>query len=431
MRRPLLAVLVLIALLVAGSGHAATRTYSTGTIHAPIPDGGTVERSIAVSDTGPVSHVDVAVRIAHPRDSDLTLTLVSPRGTEVPLSVRRGGDGASYGSGAHGCHGQLAVFEDGWGSLAAAKAPLVGAFSPERPLSRLSGEEARGRWTLRVADDAPGAAGTLFCWQLDLSRNVVEHVSARSGAVSADLSYRESNFAYRDVHVTVRRAGRIALSAPLSRFACKSCPSSGFNAVAGDPLTIRDLDGDGEPEVLVDVYTGGAHCCLYTAILRHLDGTYRGSVAFWGNPGYSLERLDERPGVELVSSDDSFAYAFTSYAASAEPVQIWRYERGKLSDITSGFPSIVRRDADDLWREYLDVRQQHQDVRGVLAAWLADEYRLGLADEGWKKVEAAQARGELSAPRVDPLWPAGRKYLDTLRRFLVKRGYTRVVPGKS
>jgi hypothetical protein len=31
---------------------------------------------------------------------------------------------------------------------------------------------------------------------------------------------------------------------------------------------VRDLDGDGEPEVLVDFYWGGVHCCFYTDVYR-------------------------------------------------------------------------------------------------------------------------------------------------------------------
>ena len=120
----------------------------------------------------------------------------------------------------------LAVFDDGFDSLEGAKAPLVGAYAPEQRLSRLDGEQARGRWKLRIAADNPDGVAALRCWQLDLSRDVVQHVTAKGGAVSADLSYRESNFDYRDVNVTVRRDSRVALRAPLSRFACHGCPSS-------------------------------------------------------------------------------------------------------------------------------------------------------------------------------------------------------------
>ena len=92
--------------------------------------------------------------------------------------------------------------------------------------------------------------------------------------------------------------------------------------------------------------------------------------------------------------------------------------------MTNGFPWLVRREAASLWAEYRKDRgQPGADMRGVLAAWLADEYRLGRAAEGWAQIDAAYRRGELSSPRVDLLWPAGRKYLRALRAFLVKTGY--------
>ena len=34
-------------------------------------------------------------------------------------------------------------------------------------------------------------------------------------------------------------------------------------------VDVRDLDGDGEPEVLVKLYSGGANCCLSSLIFRY------------------------------------------------------------------------------------------------------------------------------------------------------------------
>lgn len=419
-------VLLLGLLAFAGAAPAATHTYSSHQLYAAIPDGGTLARSIQVPDAGPVSFVAVGVRIVHPRDSDLTITIVSPRGTEVPLSMQRGGDGANFGSGAKGCSGELTWFEsDALDPIATGGPPFSGEFKPERPLTALNGQEARGSWTLRVADSTPGAGGTLLCWQLELSRNVVEHDRLTRGAVSADLSFRESNSSYRDLRITIRRHGRPALSAPMSRFACRGCPVSGFNTIFDRPLTIRDLDGDGEPEVLVDLFTGGAHCCFYTVILRYDGTTYRGTTQDWGNVGYELADLDRDGIPELVSGDDRFAYEFTAFAFSRDPVQIWHDDHGALRDVTSRFPAAARGDAAHLWSEYLGLRKDGTDVRGVLAAWLADECRLGRASEGWAAIRGALDRGELSVPRVDAVWPAGRRYLDALRRFLVKTGYAR------
>jgi len=408
------------------SAPAATHTYSSGRLHAAIPDGGTLVKTIDVPDRGPVSFVAVGVRIQHPRDSDLAITLVSPAGTDVPLVTHEGGDGADFGSDAKTCEGVLAWFEsDAFDPVSTQKAPFAGEQRPEQPLNKLYGEQASGRWSLRIDDGAAGAAGTLLCWQLELSRNVVSHERASHGGVSADLSFRERNSAYGNLRIAIRRKGVLTLAAPMSRFACRNCAVSGFDTLFEHPVTIRDLDGDGEPEVLVDLYTGGAHCCFWTAILHYDGRTYRGNAVFWGDPGYELRDLNHDGRPELVTADDRFAYEFTSYAQSVLPILIRRYDHGKLTDVTNEYPALIRHEAASLWAEYLkDHRQPDADMRGLLAGWLADEYRLGRGAEGWEQIQAAFRRGELSAPRVDTLWPAGKKYLSALRSFLARAGYS-------
>jgi subtilisin-like proprotein convertase family protein len=421
-----LAALVPLALALAVGSPAATQTYTSHQLHAAIPDGGSLVRSLQVPDSGPVSFVAVGVRITHPHVADLTLTLISPAGRKVVLGRHEGGNGANYGSGAKGCSGNLSWFEsDALDAVSAQDAPFAGEQRPEQPLTSLYGQEARGRWSLQVDDGTPGAAGTLLCWQLELARNVVSHVRVAHSRVAADLSFRETNNRYNDLRITVRRDGKRALKTSVARLSCKECLVGGFDTITSpEPLTIRDLDGDGEPEVLVDLFTGGAHCCYYTVILRYDGRTYRGKVVLWGDPSYGLRDLDHDGRPEFVTADDRFAYEFTSYAGSVLPIQVRAYDHGVLTDVTSRFPALVRAEANDLRRQYLQYRGNRQDdLRGLLAAWVADEYRLGLGEEAMKQVEAAYRRGELSAPRVDPLWPAGRKYIKALQAFLVKNGY--------
>jgi len=425
-RLGLVALALLVPLALAAGSPAATQTYTSHQLHMPIPDGGALVRALQVPDAGPVSFLAVGVRITHPHVADLTLTLVSPGGRKVVLSRHEGVGGANYGSGPKGCSGNLAWFEsDALDPVSTQDAPFAGEQRPEQPLTSLYGQEARGRWSLQVDDGTPGAAGTLLCWQLELARNVVSHVRVARGRVAADLSFRETNSRYSDLRITVHRDGRRVFTSSIARLSCKDCLVAGIDTItASDPLTIRDLDGDGEPEVLVDLYTGGAHCCFYTVILRFDGRSYRGSVAFWGDPGHDLRDLDRDGRPEFVTADDRFAYEFTSYAASFLPIQVRSYDHGTLTDVTSRFPALVRADAAYLWGEYQSGRKNREnDMRGALAAWLADEYRLGRAEQGWKQIEAAYRRGELSAPRVDPIWPAGRKYVHALRAFLVKTGY--------
>jgi subtilisin-like proprotein convertase family protein len=423
MYRPLLLLLALLGVGVhAATSGAATKTYSTGTIAAPIPAGGTLERTLNVPDAGPVSFVRVSLRIEHPRASELSVTLVSPEGISIPLAVHRGGTGADLGEGERGCGGQLAVFEDGDAApSSAAEAPFVdGPYRPEEPFSNLNGSEARGRWTLRVADDPGGHAGTLLCWEMDVSRDVVQTVQRERGFVRATLAYRERDFEIYDARLKIVRGGRAALDVPLGRYGCGSCPS--WRPLQ---LYVRDLDG-GEPEVIFDGYTGGAHCCVYSDVYRYDADrrAYRLTRHLWGNYGYGFADYDGDGRPELQANDERFLYQFTAYVYSAAPIQIWHYDAGRLVDVTRKFPRVVARQAADLWRTYLGERDDPDgDVRGVLAAYLADEYLLGRGPQGLKQAEAAVKRGDAGRGKMLYGTPADGSYLKALLAFLKKTGY--------
>jgi hypothetical protein len=237
--------------------------------------------------------------------------------------------------------------------------------------------------------------------------------------VRAQLTVTERDGVVRDVRLRIVRLGRVRLDAKLPRLGCPDCP--GWRVVGR--TVVRDLDGDGESEVVVDVYTGGAHCCTHSLLYRWRSRgeRYERSAAAWGNQGYRLVDLDGDGRPELSSRDDRFAARFTAYAASASPIRIWRYDRGRLLDVTRTFPREVERDAALLWRDYLRVRRT--EARGLLAAWLADQALLGRADDGWRRLEEANRRGELGRGATVDGYPAGRRYLAGLRSFLRRAGY--------
>lgn len=413
--------------LAAAPAEAATRTYSSRTIARSLADAATTEVGLRVADAGPVSKVRVFVRLDHPATSELTVSLVSPSGVSVPLIARRG-TGSNLGSGA-GCGGRLTGFEDDGTELAEGSSPFLDEpWAPERPFARFQGEEARGTWRLRIEDAEPGGRGTLRCWKLELSRAVVETKRASRGRVTAELSFVERSFQYEQLRLRIRRAGATLVDAPLARLNCDGCPNRGFLLAGERPLTVSDLDADGEPEVLLDLYTGGAHCCSYSLIFRHRreGSTYGRIAAYWGNVGYRLVDHDRDGRPELASFDDRFAYAFVAYAFTAEPVRLWHYEHGRLLDVTRAFPAVARRAADDLWRDYLLARRDPEpEVRGILAAYLADSYLIGREELALRRIGAALARGELGTGRSKGGFPAGRAYLGKLRLFMRRTGYAR------
>jgi hypothetical protein len=185
---------------------------------------------------------------------------------------------------------------------------------------------------------------------------------------------------------------------------------------------VRDLDGDREPEVLVDLYSGGAHCCWYTDVYRYVrrSRSYRPTIGFWGNVVPTLVDLngDRRP--EFRTADDRFAYVFTSFAGSVFPIRIFRFDHGRFLDVTRRFPQLVRRDAARLYALYRSERRRPDaDVAGVLPAWLAEEYLLGRGPSGWPVLRRAVRRGEIG-PYSRP-----RTYLRKVRFFLRRTGYIR------
>jgi subtilisin-like proprotein convertase family protein len=420
MRRLFVSAAVLFA-VTAVPAPAATKTYSTGNIDVPI--GASLDRSLTVPDRGPVSFVRVSFRISTPDTSALAISLVSPRGTEVPLVVKAGA-GADFGSDDKDCGGLQTVLDsdETSNSIAAATPPFTdGPYRPAGNLASLYGEDARGRWTLRIAK-SDGTVARLNCFTLDISRDVPQALSAHSRAVKATVTYTERDFLYEKLRVTVVRAGRKVLDVPIQQAGCSGA-CEGSRPV---DIRVRDLDG-GEPEVLLDLYTGGAHCCSVTLILRWDAAArrYRSTLGYWGNYGRRLVDLDGDGLPEFVASDERFVYTFTAYVFSAAPIQIWSYRAGKLLDVTRRYPKQIEKHATSIGRWFLTRRKPEKDtdLRSYVAAYVADQYLLGRPDAAIRALEGAHRHGLLYSGRTYLGWPAGTAFVAELMRHLKKWGY--------
>jgi hypothetical protein len=273
------------------------------------------------------------------------------------------------------------------------------------------------------------AAGVLFCVLPGTAsaRDVTQ--TAQAGDVRATLTYRVVKNVYSQVRLRIVRAGHGLVDDRLREVTCgKGCASwaPGFGAHAG-PVRVRDLDADGEPEVLLDLYSGGAHCCALTAFYRY-DGNsaiYRRSVWDFHDSGYRLVDLDADGRPELSGYDDRFAYVFAPYAFSLAPRQIWQWQAGELAEVTRNFLDSVRTDARQALAIYNRSRQKgdRMAIRGALAAWAADQCLLGRSQQAWQRLEAAHKAGELGKGPKELGFPAGRQYIESLRAFLRKTGY--------
>jgi subtilisin-like proprotein convertase family protein len=151
--------------------YSVSGAYSSGNLSVPLPDLSTVDIPINVPDTGAVTDVNVKIRLNHTFDGDLNISLISPDGTAVDLSSGNGGGGDNFGAGANDCSGQPTVFDDSAAAtIISGTSPFTGSFKPEQPLSTFNGKSTAGVWKLRVTDTANLDTGTLFCFQLEISR---------------------------------------------------------------------------------------------------------------------------------------------------------------------------------------------------------------------------------------------------------------------
>jgi hypothetical protein len=250
--------------------------------------------------------------------------------------------------------------------------------------------------------------------------------SATSGSVTATLSWR-GNFAQtQNFRLAIDRAGVRALD---TRVRSRECPdrTAGFACPwppGDDPLELRDLDADGEPEAIVAGFTGGAHCCVLAIVYRWNGAEYVVAENNFRDPGYRLVDLDRDGRFEFRSADARFAYLYGSFAESVFPVQIVRFDGGRFLDVTGEFRDAVVKDLRRVRREYRQraSSRRHLGVRSALAAYVADLYRLDRKRAASRTLRSALRRGLLEPQRFS-VGPYGRAFIRNLKRQLRRWGY--------
>ncbi len=197
------------------------------------------------------------------------------------------------------------------------------------------------------------------------------------------------------------------------------------------------LTREGDPQIIVTEFSGGAHCCTSTWILNRPVGAAAWSMIegeMLDGGGYGVEDILGDGALELISVDNHFLYAFDSYAGSFAPIKIWQLEDGKLQEITDRAemrPRLVQdlaglefsaKTNPDLWKS-----------NGFLVGWVASKIRLGEGDEAWAKFMANYDRKSDFGPQICTTGqkvedcPAGKLKAqpipEALAEFLEANGY--------
>ena len=95
-------------------------------------------------------------------------------------------------------------------------------------------------------------------------------------------------------------------------------------------LTGTDLNKDGYPDLVVETFSGGAHCCLGTQVYSlQPDAAVLILKKPESNAGGYFEDLDSDGIFEFITYDDSFAYQYCPYAAGVSVKVIMAYDAGQ------------------------------------------------------------------------------------------------------
>jgi len=144
-----------------------------------------------------------------------------------------------------------------------------------------------------------------------------------------------------------------------------------------------DLNNDQFPEVYVNDYSGGAHCCTQHIILQ-LDPAkprvtklmdWDGASTGVDDPA-SFEFLTRGKFAEIISVDYRFAYfSDLSFATTPVPNKIFTLRNGKYVSATSEFPDRVRK-----WRQ--EEYGKIQKLKTTIAANSEDDNAKSATTQG-------------------------------------------------
>jgi hypothetical protein len=229
-----------------------------------------------------------------------------------------------------------------------------------------------------------------------------------SGTVAATLTWDAGPGGQTVDHarLTMTRGATTVFDQAIPQVVCDACELA--SVPAGDrqhgDVGLFDLDHDGEPEVLVESFTGGSECCVNVGVYdyRAAQATYGRTLRTYATNDFSLQDLGHDGRLEIVSHDQRFEGKFGADADSWPPPVVESFQRqdgaGQLVDTTRDFPAVVARDA----------RRAHQllnrtdlfgvPVPAVLAGYVADEELLHRGDLAMRWIKLLTRSGDLGSP---------------------------------
>ena len=202
------------------------------------------------------------------------------------------------------------------------------------------------------------------------------------------------------------------------------------------PLIGEDVNGDGEPDLVLEGYTGGAHCCWIYYIISL--GSRAGLLKqIYNERGAAFVRNERTGRMEIQTHDGAFDYVFLSHAEAPFPSVYLSLEGTRLIDVGARHVAEYDREIDEAKR-----RLSEEKLRAFYAAtnsegaWANDSNREAAADV-LQIIYAYLYSGRQSEAHdaLTTMWPpfdqerAWKLILETRQKGILK--YTRSMPGRK
>ena len=270
----------------------------------------------------------------------------------------------------------------------------------------------------------PLALGTVVLSSLGINLPIqAETLTQQSGEIRAELSYQSGEICIDSpIQLQISRRQQVVFNETIQiSEACR------LHSPSETPFTIQDLDQNGEPELILDFYSGGAHCCFFSLVYRYDSDSnqYQMTRHEWYNFPYELKDQNQDNQPEFHSLDNRFAYQFAPFATSGFPLQIWQYNQGEFKDVTRQYPDLVYDDAYYWWQNFSEAqtscRRNQACGEGFLAAYVAAKALLGQEQDAWARVRQTYRGNGCTISEC-----VGREaFFGQVQSFLRETGYSR------
>jgi hypothetical protein len=250
---------------------------------------------------------------------------------------------------------------------------------------------------------------------------LAHNTTVKQNLVTAATSYTGTSPNHTKLRLMITDDGQQLYNQQVTSRLCTGACAPVAIAMSHSALRVLDLESDGQPDVVLGLTSGGAHCCFVDQVYSLDPGTmtYVKSEHDFLDAPAAIKNLGGGH-YRFVSADEAFAYVFSDFADSGAPIQILSFSGHKFRGVTRQYPKLIRADA-ALWLRSFNHNLSNGD--GLIAAWAADEDMLGNSKLVSSTLATELRKGDLLSS-LGTKDSEGPGFVTALQKLLRKLGYT-------